>query len=115
MVLNLAQEEVRGKFDQKTGQEIKKAAISIEIYQNKGRRVTRLRSGKKVKNNPRSYVYTREVTCEATLPQYIRKGRLTSYTVLVSTFHPNVHRKFTLRAYSNSRIKFEALSPPSKK
>eukprot|EP00466_Bigelowiella_natans_P020046 jgi/Bigna1/129142/aug1.8_g3850 len=90
VVLNLAQEDARGKFDPETGKQMKKAAIAIEIYQNRGRRVSRSKSGKKLKSNPRGYVYSREVTCEVTLPQYFRKGELTAYTVLVSTFHPKV-------------------------
>jgi len=111
IVLNLSQEEVRGKFDSK-GNQMKKAAISIEIYQNKGRRVSRRRSGKKLASNPRSYVFTREVTAQATLPKYVRKGVLTPFTILISTFHQKVHRKFTLKIYSNKKIDVESLPPP---
>mmetsp|Transcript_13890 Transcript_13890/g.26293 ORF Transcript_13890/g.26293 Transcript_13890/m.26293 type:complete len:1904 (+) Transcript_13890:1-5712(+) len=113
VVLNLAQEEDRGQFDD-NGQPIKKAAIAVEIYQNKGNYVTRTRSGKKLKSNPRSYCYTREVTCQATLPVYKRKGEVTPFTVLISTFHPKVHKKYTLRVFSNKPITFEALPPKPK-
>ena len=106
IVINMSQEDVRGRIDEQTNKPMKLAAISIEIYANKGRRVSRRIRGKRVCTNPRGYVFTREVTCQVTLPPY-KPG----FTILTSTFHPGVHRNFTVKVYSDKPITVRALKP----
>eukprot|EP00455_Lapot_gusevi_P015017 TRINITY_DN17575_c0_g1_i1.p1 TRINITY_DN17575_c0_g1~~TRINITY_DN17575_c0_g1_i1.p1 ORF type:complete len:330 (-),score=56.75 TRINITY_DN17575_c0_g1_i1:53-1042(-) len=95
IVISLAQEDVREK-----GQ--KNFAIAIELYNNRGQRVSRSTRGKMVLSNPESYFYIREVTAEGTLTP-----SPTPYTLLLSTFHPNQERTFYLQIYYTAPITIE--------
>jgi Calpain family cysteine protease/Calpain large subunit, domain III len=90
VVLTLAQFDVRGSA-------AKKAAISIEVYNNSGKRVRQRKHGDLVASNPESYIYRREVTCQMEL-----EPMAAPYTVLISTFKPKEECRYWLRAFSTS-------------
>jgi hypothetical protein len=95
IVINLSQSDIRG-----TSSKLK--AISVEIYSNKGRRVTREISGRLISSNPESYIFRREVSCEVLL-----QPASTPYTVLISTFNQNDFTQFSLKLFSNAPVKFD--------
>src|SRR4051812_6917402 len=57
VVLNLSQTDTRGTS-------VKLKPIAIEVYNAKGIRVTRTRTGPLICSNPDSYIYRREVSVE---------------------------------------------------
>jgi len=74
-------------------------AIAIELYSNKGRRITRRITGEMVASNSESYIYRREVSLETSLspsPQ--------PYTMLISTFNADEEADWTLRIFSDKEI-----------
>eukprot|EP00466_Bigelowiella_natans_P008916 jgi/Bigna1/87575/estExt_fgenesh1_pg.C_220016 len=113
VVINLIQEEVKGQIDEKTGQPKQYAAITIQLYANRGRRVTYKKRGKLYRrDNPRCSK-TKEITLQTRLPRYAKKGKLLPWTVLIATLNPNVRRDFTVRVFSDrGDVSIEALPPP---
>jgi len=100
VVLNLAQTDARG-----TSGKLK--AISIELYQAGGKRVTRTRTGPLECSNPESYIFRREVSID----QQLKPG---TYTVLVSTFNSGEETNFTLSIFSTKPITLSEAPPAAK-
>jgi len=92
LVINLAQTDSRG-----TGQKLK--PISVEIYANRGRRVTQRRQGQLVCSNPESYIYRREVSIDQEL-----KPMDEPYTVMISTFNPGEETKWSMQIYATADV-----------
>ncbi len=97
VVLNLSQTDSRG-----TSQKLK--PIAIEIYQNKGARITRTRTGPLICSNPDSYIFRREVSID----QQLAPG---AYTVLLSTFTQGEETNWALSIFSTQPVTFQPLPP----
>ena len=104
VVINLSQKETRG-----TSEKLK--PIAIEVYGNKGQRVTRTRTGPLIASNPDSYIFRREISLDQQLQPSDKP-----YTVLFSTFNQNEETKYSISVYSTAPILFEVAPPaPEKK
>jgi hypothetical protein len=90
VVMNLSQTDARG-----TSEKLK--PIAIEIYSNKGQRVTRTRTGPLICSNPDSYIFRREVCLE----QLLEPG---TYTILLSTFDQGQETKWALQVYATKDV-----------
>jgi len=99
VVINLSQTDSRG-----TSQKLK--PIAIEVYSNKGQRVTRTRTGPLVCSNPDSYIYRREVAVD-----HVFQPGKAPYTVLISTFNQKEETKYAISVYSSAPVLFEVAPP----
>lgn len=101
VVINMSQTDSRG-----TSEKLK--AIGLEVYSNKGVRITRTRTGPLICSNPEGYIFRREISLEH---KFVPTPE--PYTVLISTFDANQETKWALQVFSDKPIKFE-LAPPVK-
>jgi hypothetical protein len=95
VVLNLSQRDSRGTS-------FKLVPISIEVYRNKGARVTRQKTGVAICTDP--YLYRREVSIEQQLPPAV-------YTILLSTFEPGQETSWTLSTFATKNVTLETCPP----
>jgi hypothetical protein len=101
VVLNLAQTDSRG-----TSNKLK--AISIELYSNGGKRVTRTRTGPLECSNPDGYIFRREVSID----RQLKPG---TYSVLISTFNAGEETNYTLSVFTSTPVTLQELpSLPAK-
>jgi hypothetical protein len=88
VVLNLSQTDSRGTSH-------KLQPIAIEVYRNKGVRVTSTKTGKCI--CALQYIYRREVSIEQQLPPGV-------YTVLLSTFETGQETGWTLSTFATKLV-----------
>lgn len=99
LVMNLGQTDCRG-----TSEKLK--PISLEVYNNKGQRITRTRTGPLVCSNPDSYIFRREVSIEHTFT-----AQKEPYTVVLSTFNQNEETQWTLSIFTTATIGWAEAGP----